>query len=307
MSQIVFSLDTELIWGFHDHDGLPTERIKAGRPAWTSLLELFDAHQIPVTWAIVGHLFLDSCDGVHDDHPVSSNWFARDPGSSVEESPDWHAPELIRAIQESNIDHEIASHSFSHIEFGDRSTDQDTARFELEQAIAAAKAFDVEFESFVFPRNNIGHRNLLAEYGFTCYRGLQPDRWFDDRRFRSIGKGFTFALGTSAPPIVTPHLDEHDLVNIPASLHLFEFEGLPGRMAETVTTHPITKQVKLGLEALRDHDEGVLHLWLHPNSLVTERDHARIEDIVSMVAQYRDTYDFEVATMRSIAKEVRAQ
>lgn len=306
MSQIVFSLDTELVWGFHDQDELPTDRINAGRPSWTSLLELFDTHQLPVTWAIVGHLFLDSCDGVHTDHPASSNWFARDPGTSVEEDPSWYAPDLIRAIHESNTEHEIASHSFSHVEFGKPSTDEAMARFELEEAISAAKPFDVDLESFVFPRNNIGHRDLLAEYGFTCYRGLQPDRWFDDRRFRTIGKGLTFALGTSPPPIVTPSLDEHDLVNIPASLHLFEFEGLPGRLVETVTTHPIIKQVRLGLEALRDHEDGVFHLWLHPNSLVTDRDRARIEEIVSMVAKYRDSYGFDVETMNSIAEEVRA-
>ncbi|MFB6240348.1 MAG: hypothetical protein ABEJ46_02080, partial [Gemmatimonadota bacterium] len=51
---------------------------------------------------------------------------------------------------------------------------------------AVAEDWGLSLSSFVFPRNNLGHREVLAEHGFDCYRGRAPDRWYDDSPLRPL-------------------------------------------------------------------------------------------------------------------------
>lgn len=60
---VVISLDAELAWGVHDLEDPPATRIERARGSWLDLIEPFEAFEIPATWAIVGHLFLEECDG----------------------------------------------------------------------------------------------------------------------------------------------------------------------------------------------------------------------------------------------------
>lgn len=301
---IVLSLDAELTWGFHDHAEIPMDRVENARDSWSYLLDLFDEYEIPATWAVVGHLFLDGCDGVHPDHPAGRGWFSRDPGGNHTEDSDWFGPDLIDAIRDSDADHDIGSHSFSHVEFGDEWVSSDVAEAELRRSVDIAERHGIDIESFVFPRNNVGHLDLLAEYGFSCYRGHSPDRWYDTTSIRPLGKLATYALGASGPPVVDPHVDDHGLVNIPASMYLFSLEGPAGKAVGAVAGDPVIRQVELGLERLRE-SRGVVHLWLHPNNVTTDPDRRRLQRVVSMIGDYRDRYDIDVMTMSRVANGVR--
>ena len=161
--------------------------------------------------------------------------------------------------------------------------------------------------SFVFLRNNVGHRSLLAARGFTCYRGLRPDRWYDTSPVpgvETLAKGATYAVGSS-PPIVSPTVDDTGLVNIPASLFLFSFGGIPQRVAEHIGRDPIVRQVEAGLNDLRSQPDGILHLWLHPNNITTRRDRRRMATIATLIADYRDQFGITAATMGAVADRVR--
>lgn len=300
---VVLSLDAELNWGFHDHDHMPTERVQQARESWLYLLDLFEDNEIPATWAVVGHLFLDNCDGIHSDHPVSEEWFSRDPGGEYEPGSGWFGQDLIDVIRDSNVNHDIGSHSFSHIEFGKEQTTKEVAKAELQHSLDAAEKYGTDLKSFVFPRNNIGHRELLRDYGFLCYRGNSPERWYDGKPIRQIGKLVTFAFGVTSPPIVEPETDEFGLVNIPASMYLFTFEGAPRDVIESVSGDPVVRQVELGLRQLRDEKEGILHLWLHPNNITTDQDQQRLSRIISMIVENREQHNVEVKTMSQVAKE----
>jgi len=295
---IVLSLDAELAWGFHDLPELPTARVTEARESWQTLVELFEQYDVPATWTVVGSLFLDELDGEEGTHPAGEAWFERVPDGEPGPESVWFSQELIEAVIESPVDHEIGSHSFSHIEFGE--TTAEIAQAELEFSHDAASTHGIDLESFVFPRNNVGHRRVLAENGFTCYRGTAPERWYEGTRYEPAGKAATFLLGLSPPPIVTPQQDEFGLVNIPASLFLFEF----GRAPPPLSTDPVVRQVARGLEALRAEPDGVLHLWLHPNNLTTAGDRSRLEEILSLVAEYRDTHGVPVETMGQVATRV---
>ena len=298
---VVISVDAELVWGFHDHEEIPRDRAASARESWLEALEMFDDHGVPATWAVVGHLFLEACGGDHESHPAGEGWFARDPGGRAGPDSGWFGRDLIDAVVESDADHEVGCHTFSHVEFGDADTTPEIAEAELRRCVEVAGDYGLELESFVFPRNRVGHRDLLAEYGFSCYRGVAPERWYDDTPAPKAGKLATYALGATGPPVVTPRVDEYGLVDVPASMYLFGFEGAARDAVSAVAADPVVRQVELGLQRLGDREEGVLHLWFHPNNLTTPRDRDRLREVLRRVADYRDDHGVAVETMGGVA------
>ena len=302
---VVVSLDAELRWGFHDFAEIPEERVSNARDGWLDLLEVFETFDVPATWAIVGHLFLEECSGDHEGHPAGPEWFARDSGGSFAPGSEWFGPDLVEAVIDSDVDHDVGSHTFSHVEFADPEPPADVVDAELRLSREAAEEYGVELSSFVFPRNRVGHREALAEHGFTCYRGSAPDRWYEGTPIRSAGKLATFALDATAPPIVSPSVDEYGLVDVPASMYLFEFEGGPRDAIQAVSRDPVVRQVELGLERVSERGEGILHLWLHPNNVTGSKDLERMRAIASLLARYRNRHGVDVETMAGVAERVR--
>lgn len=305
MGTVVLSIDAELAWGFHDLPNPPTRRIEAARPAWEQLLAALEKHSIPATWAVVGHLFLTECDGSHGTHPTAPDWFARDPGGTAEDHDNWFGPDLIRGIQNAETPHEIGCHSFSHVEFGSDETTHEIAVAEIESSIKAAASMGVPLHSFVFPRNNVGYRSVLSSYGFTCYRGNRPDRWFDALPTPRAGKLLDATIVRTAPPLVHPTTDEYGLINLPASLDLFGFEGIARSLVEPAVGDPVVRQAKAGIERAVTED-GVFHLWLHPNNLLDERDFKRLNRMLSYLAARRETTSLSVETMRTVSERALA-
>ena len=302
MRSVVISIDAELAWGFHDLPNPPTERISSARKSWWYLIDLLEQTRIPATWAVVGHLFLDGCDGTHPNHPLSGSWFEQDPGGESHAESVWFGRDLIERVAESEVSHEIGSHSFSHVEFGRPETTRAVAEAEVEHAVELASRNGVGLESCVFPRNRVGHRRVLADNGFRCYRGVSPKRWYDGLVIRPFGKLLDHSLGMTHPPIVEPYTDEYGLVNVPPSIHLYTFEGAPRSVVETVFDAPIVRQTRLGLDALRERDRGVFHLWLHPNDITGSEDRRRMESIAELLVEYRQRYGIEIRTMADVAR-----
>lgn len=302
MGTFVLSIDAELAWGFHDMDHPPLERVECARAGWTTLLELLDHYDLPATWAVVGHLMLDWCDGIHAAHPTPSGWFEDDPGGCATADDVWRAPDLVRAILDADVDHEIASHSFSHVQMSNPWVTPMIVDAELARHRDVAEAWDLELQTFVFPRNDIGFLDRLPGHDFIGYRGRQPRRWYEDGSIRSLGKAIAFA-GAKTPPIVTPTIDEYGLVNVPASIDLFGFEGTPKRVVASVTGDPIVNVSKRGIDAITRTD-GVLHGWLHPNNIATSSDRERLAAIFAYLDTARERGDVTVKTMADVSMEV---
>lgn len=331
---VVISLDAELAWGYHDEHsssagglarrtsnrarqayrtvtrghyadhGITSDELATARRSWLRLLDAFEEFDTPATWAVIGHLFLDECEGEHRSHPLSPGWFASDPGGTAAEQPSWFAGDLIDAIADSPTEHEIGSHTFSHVVFGAPTTNSEVASAELRAATDAAAAHDCSLTSLVFPRNWVGHRDVLAEHGFTCYRGNRA-RWYDDALVRPAAKMANMGLQFSPPPVGQPTVDEHGLVDIPASLNLFSFEGLARSLIGPVVTDPIVRQAKLGIERAINED-GVFHLWFHPNDVLRPSHIERMRTVLAHVDERRSQGELTVETMSSLAERTKA-
>lgn len=186
------SSDFELAWAYR-YNKLETnpledslQKARLSRINVPNILALCDQFKIPVTWATVGHLFLDSChknDGLphpeikrigHFESPYwkfsEGDWFKDDPCSNIQEHPEWYGKDLIDAILASKVKHEIGSHTFSHIDCRDSVCPPDVFLSEIDACRKVANARGIELKSFVFPGHTFGNTNLLKKCGFTNYR-----------------------------------------------------------------------------------------------------------------------------------------
>ncbi len=298
MGSVVLSVDAELGWGFHDLENPPRARVESGRNGWRTLLELFETYEIPATWAVVGHLMLEGCDGRHDDYPAPSGWFERERTDWADRPDLRFGRDLVEALLASPVDHEFASHSFSHVLFGAEWTSRDLASAEYTRALEIAADWGLEPTSFVYPRNDVAHRDALAEAGFRAYRG----RTTTPEGVRGVVE--TGLRNRSV--LVEPELDRHGLVNVPASLFLFGFEGQLRTVAESVWADPMVRTAKRAIDQAANAPAGqCCHLWLHPNNLTQPRDTDRMRSILAYIDRRRDD-GLEVQTMDTVAESVIA-
>ncbi|MFC3476458.1 polysaccharide deacetylase family protein [Halobacterium litoreum] len=298
---VVVSVDAELGWGHHDLADPPVERVEYARTGWVRLLDALDEYDLPATWAVVGHLFLDDCDGRHADHPTPEGWFARESGEWADRPELRFGRGLVDRIEDASADHELGSHTFSHVPFGVAETTSEVARAEL---AASERAAGRGFDSFVFPRNYVGHRDALADAGYTCYRGSGPGAQVGG--VASLVRKVARSAGYAGAPLVDPAFDEHGLVNVPASLYLFDFEGVARAAVEAVADDPVVRAARRGVDAAANTGRTV-HLWLHPNNVRSDRHARRIRRVFEYVAERRNDGAVRVETMGEVAERVRGE
>ena len=187
---VTFSADFEMAWAFRYSRSSAGECVAMGlreREQVPKILAAMEEYTIPITWATVGHLFLSQCtrgaNGLA--HPelrrpdhfdghwrfTSGDWYQHDPCSDVKKDPAWYAPDLIEAILSSRCHHEVASHGFSHMGFGDYCSDE-VAEAELDASVAAMGTFGLRPRTFVFPGNEVGKLRLISAKGFEIVRSF---------------------------------------------------------------------------------------------------------------------------------------
>jgi peptidoglycan/xylan/chitin deacetylase (PgdA/CDA1 family) len=206
----IISLDTELIWGYAAYPSkeavsLMKNDSKKVRGCIDILLNLFEKHNIPATWAIVGHLFLDHCeceDGMpHKDMPrFKKDWFSSDPCTDIKRDPLYYGRDIVEKILSNRIEHEIGYHSFSHVIFSE--CRREVAEAEIKEGIKLAKELGITLKSFVFPENKIGHIDVLKENGFKIYRGENLGRYDPNQSFliRKFNGGIDKMIAQPAEP-----------------------------------------------------------------------------------------------------------
>jgi peptidoglycan/xylan/chitin deacetylase (PgdA/CDA1 family) len=311
----VLSLDTEIAWGSFDEGGLRryARHFDQERTVVKRLLTLLDRYQIPATWAFVGHLLLDRCSKLPDGttHPdvlrprydwYSYDWHHCDPGTNVQSDPWWYAPDMVEMVLQAAVDHEIGTHTFSHIVADDPACTPEIFRSQIEACIVLHRALGLSIDSIVYPRNKVAFLDLLADLGIMVYRGKEQ-RWYTRLHPRLI-KLFHM-LDRTVPFVPTTYplanLTEQRLVNIPASMFLLARDGFRRMIPIGSRVH----QAKRGL--FRAAAQGELfHLWFHPFNLASDmRLFDGLEEIFRCAAALRDQGRLATLTMRNTAELVR--
>jgi peptidoglycan/xylan/chitin deacetylase (PgdA/CDA1 family) len=298
----VISIDTEMAWGLAHRPG-ETYRYDRERAHLARLVELFDRYEVPATWATVGHLLLEGCapvDGVK--HPeivrptytwLDGDWFDVDPCEGAESAPTWYAPDMIDLFLGASVDHEIATHGFSHIVAGPGCS-RATFASELDAALAAAAARGIGLRSMVHPRNQIDHLDTLAERGIVAYRGLAlRPQGSTGRLAGMIERVIDRAVG-SERTTVRPVRERYGW-NLPATV-LYDIDA-------HLRIWPVwIAQVNRRLsQAVRR--QGLFHLWFHPHNFRDnpEPAFAGLERILRVATGHRDEGRLMTVTMGDLA------
>jgi hypothetical protein len=228
---------------------------------------------------VLGHLFLESCasaEGQRQKHPeivppthdwCRHDWFHFDPCGTEQTAPVFYGRSLVERIRACPVSQEIGCHSFSHVIFGDPGCSAATAESEISACIRLAEEMGIELRSFAFPRNSVGHLDVLRRHGFSCYRGPDPT-WYEKLPCPALVKRALHlwdVLRAGEPPVVQPEMTESGLWNIPGSMIYFPMHGfrryIPLRLR-------VLRAVK-GLDAAVRR-KRVFHLWFHPTNLADD-------------------------------------
>lgn len=303
---LIISIDTELLWGRHDLNYSNfLRRAKKERSIIKKLLSLFTKYHIPATWGVVGHLFLKQCSPKNNiNHPeinrpnypwVKGDWFKDDPATSIRKDPAWYGQDLVKLIKDTPHQ-EIACHSFSHVLFGHPGCSRDCAESEITTCLKLAKGLGIKFQSFIFPRNSVGHLNLLKKYGFSAFRSLKP-AWQNHNNLLTKLVQLAWLVSPLAPPVFEAK-KVSGLVDLPGSMYYLSTRG-PRKLL------PIKLRVlkaKLGInQAIKQ--KKIFHLWFHPTDLVDDpKLLAGLEEVIVFATSLRQANQLSIMTMGEFAK-----
>jgi hypothetical protein len=281
------SIDFELGWGIWDRPQPEYHRrcVEREEAIVTALIDSFVARRMAATWAIVGRLL------ERDDARIRSTPF----GDKL-----WFAPNLVQLIRTASVPQDIGSHGYAHIYFGEASRDE--LRADLLAAKRVHDSNGLAFDSFVFPRNQIAHLDLLKEVGVRVFRSLDQG-WFMDvangagrvagRIANLVDKILPITPGTVRPRSAS------GLTELPSSMLMLARNGLRRAVHPSVTV----AKAKRGLDAAA-RDGNTFHLWFHPSNFYfdTKQQLETLAAILDYAAKLRSSNGLRVTPMSGFAE-----
>ena len=284
---VVISADFELAWAWRyaksKIDSLNMARRE--RENFPIILNKLNELDIPITWATVGHLFLDSCDckngRAHGNIPRPNyfeneywrfdkgDWYDIDPCGNYKTNPEFYAPDLIETILNSKTKHEIGCHSFSHCDFSEKNSYPELIEAELSECEKVFNKFGIVPKSFVFPGNKYGSVNLLKKYGYKIIR-------YKSNKEKEIGFPEKLENGIYAL---------HDTISFEPGETGWDSEDLVWRAK---------KYIDKAIEK-----KAICHFWFHPSL-----DKSIMSDyffkILDYICDRREIGDLKILTLKDI-------
>lgn len=280
----VISLDTELLWGVIARPDAKRFEYSV-RKVWSvlpKLLSLFHDYGFRATFAVVGHLMIDSCDELACPCHLLDRELV-------------FGKELITMIRDAG--HEIGIHGYTHKFFDTLSREE--ANREVSKAIQAAKNLGISVSSMVFPRNKVAFLDVLKQNDISCFRGA--DSWWFKRfpAFLCRLAHYIDQYAAIAPPVSSVIQESsHGLVNIPGSMFYMPMDGV----RKYIPLHSRVQKAKKGIDRAI-LESKIFHLWSHPFNLSVQSDQMLrgLDLICSYAAKRREMGLLEVKTMQEVA------
>jgi peptidoglycan/xylan/chitin deacetylase (PgdA/CDA1 family) len=283
---LIISADFEMAWAWR-FSKTGKDYLKKGeieRKNFPKILEILESYNIPITFSTVGHLFLEKCDkGDHDwmkriphfdDHWkfTDGDWYYHDPYSNYQEAPEWYAPDLIQMIIDSKVNHEIATHTFSHIDFSYKNCPAGVAEDELKACKMAAEPYDITLNSMVFPGGTWGNIEVLKAHGIQIYRkNVEHD-------------------------LAYPWRDEYGIL-VTNSSEAMEYNPAYG-WSDKYFLKRLKKYIDKAIKT-----NTIAHLWFHP-SLDPYILKNVFPSLLEYAAERREAGDLWIGTMEEIAEHI---
>lgn len=316
----LISLDFELFWGVRDVKTKSSykENLLNVRKVIPRLIELADKYGLKLNFATVGFLFAENKSELLSYAPKlkpTYNNYTFNPyndiakiGDNEAHDPFHYSPTLIDLIN-SNKNHEIATHTFSHFYVNELGQTKEQFEADLLAAIAIAQKKNIEFKSIVFPRNQINEDYLAicARHGITSFRGIEKHWMFDTNDTQKLERPFNKIARLSDAYINLSGYNTYKfsdlktvsgLLNIPSSKffrpYIKSLNFLESRRI---------KRINKGLTYAAKNNE-IYHMWWHPHNLGAniEENFNNLENIFKHYSLLKKEYNFECLTMSEITE-----
>ena len=165
---------------------------------------------------------------------------------------------------------------------------------------AVAAEADVDLRSFVFPRNSIGHLDVLEQHGFTTFRGATPPQFAELPSWLRRAAAAVDRVRPLASTAVFPST-VGGLVNVPHT-YLFDPHSATARRYGTKAWSWLVKRRMY--QAVRN--SSLFHLWFHTHNLAPEMDRAAValDSLFGTARELIDTGRMENLTMGQVGERL---
>ncbi|MFH5800809.1 polysaccharide deacetylase family protein [Haladaptatus sp. CMAA 1911] len=302
---ITISLEIELGWGYHDmgyYNRFSENRYRETKTL-QRLLEACDELNIPLTFDVVGHLLEKQLPS--QETPHREGWW-----DSIPSGCDslFFAPDIVQAIQDSNTNHEICSHTYSHVlckHVSNRVLEWELQRAnEVHQKIGEPKPV-----SLVPPRHSPPSKEVLKKSDVEIIRRLGYES--APTRLHKFNQ-----LVFSPPDPIEPQLVDEivetyctkystlSAASLPSGAEqpLFLFRSIPTSIRQWFHRRYLERAV---LKVIRQ--DSYIHLWSHLHNIANDEQWSPIRSFLEIVAHWRDRGDLVVMPMSVLNKHIRAQ
>lgn len=304
---VTLSMEVELGWGYHDlgnYDVLSEDR-RAETKALNRLLSLCDELDIPFTFDVVGALFHERWPGSFD-APHVIDWFDSVPKTNLDRNPLFYAPDLVQRIQRAGTDHELSTHTFSHV-LCDRVAPEVVA-WELHRAREIHHEFDAPTPvSLVPPRHSPPPTEVLTAEGIEIFRTIGYER--PSTPVEKLYRQFLDAPSPREPQLVdgvvetycAPHttLTAASLPSGQCSPHPI-FHTLPTAVRQRIHERTLNRSVREAAE-----QDSYVHHWCHLHNMANDAQWKPIRKFLQTLAEKRDRGEVDVLTMADLNERVR--
>jgi len=306
---ITLSIELELGWGMHDKEeyGHLSRNRTTETHALNRLLDLADSYSLPITFDVVGHLLHSSCSGQHSG-PHSIGWWSEDPGSTTVEDPLFYAPDLIAEIRERPVNHEITTHTYSHLLANEATTEQ--LDDELSKVSKAHSKHGLSAPTtIVMPRHQSPNystlsdneidtiRTTIEEYTPSFSNPVSKLWWLLTRDHPVSNSQMRDGLLETT---VTPH-PSLTAVSLPAgqsSPHPV-FSAIPYPIRQRLHEEYLNNAI-----GLAENEGSHIHLWTHLYNFSNDLQWSAIKPALSRIGQLYSNGEISVQPMRELSEVV---
>jgi hypothetical protein len=294
-ASFTLSLDCEGLWGMADQfqvvsGGVITQA--SLRQTYNFIAQTLDGYDLRCTAAFVTgfaagpELMREHSQCIHELARIVPRWFSNIlPAIEGSASDGWDGHSFFKQLAQAG--HEMAWHGTTHLPLDD-STPEEAIQLELQLGRALLSRLDCEPTSIVFPRNRVGHLDMLKKAGFTTYRA---DRSHSKLlKLRELAREWHIFDKRVAEK---PHRNGDWMVSPPG-----DFLNWPFRIRAGIPPTVTVMRWKSLLRAAVANG-GYVHMWFHPHNLITAPAmKASFTAIIREVAQLARSGDIVVLTMR---------
>ena len=261
---VTLSFDCEAKWGLADLDLEWKNQLTDDNltEAYKYILDTLKRYNIPSSFAFVGGMTESKDNFLSKAEQLLTNknhekWLLPIFKAAQDKDEGWFLPHILDLCRRDKM-HEIASHGYTHIPFGNLSIEEVNLEMQLIQDWSKSK--EINCKTIIYPRNEIRFNELLISYNIYLYRN--SPNLFHKKYF---------------PKYINTCFEEFNIFKKSESLNLAK--GLPGGVFINWKYGP-RRLIPNLISSIRYESilndavkkKNVAHFWTHPHNFITAPD-----------------------------------